>query len=171
MMLAPQGPLSKAENLPQPGRLAPRPGQPRRGASPIRAAVQLRGRRAGRGRWAPPLPGPRPAPAHRIGSAYTGTRSTFWKPLWTRNGFAGPVTGQLTGWCWGELRGGARTIRRTVKTDRSKRCWDIRSPRAFASRCRGGSMKSPSRGPDPPGVPPLDISIEELQGSLEQAKP
>src|ERR1039458_8248504 len=38
-----------------------------------------------------------PSGCRRTGSASMGTPSIFWRPLWIRNGFAGPVTGRLTG--------------------------------------------------------------------------
>jgi hypothetical protein len=67
-----------------------------------------------------------PSGCRRTGSASMGTPSIFWRPLWIRNGFAGPVTGRRTGCCWGAPRDAARTTRRTGRTGRLKRCWAIR---------------------------------------------
>ena len=60
----------------------------------------------------------------------------YWKPSSTRNGFAGPVIGRRTGWCWGEPRGAAKTIRRIGRTGRSKKCLGFHSIGGFASYYR-----------------------------------
>ena len=43
-----------------------------------------------------------------------------------RSGSVAPVTTQRTGSCWVKRRGVAKTIRRSVRIDRSNRCWAIR---------------------------------------------
>jgi hypothetical protein len=68
----------------------------------------------------------------RIGNASTGIRSIIWRHSSTRSGFAGPVIVRRTGWCWGEPRGAAKTIR---QIGRSKKCLGFHSPGGFASYC------------------------------------
>jgi hypothetical protein len=58
---------------------------------------------------------------------------SFWRLSSIRSGFAGRVTERRTGCYWDEPRAGARTIRRIVRTVRSKRCWAIPSSGDFAS--------------------------------------
>ena len=74
-----------------------------------------------------------PVRSRRIGSASTDTRSITWRPSSTRNGFAGPVIGRRTGWCWGAPRGEAKTTRHIDRTGRSKKCLGFQSPGGFAS--------------------------------------
>lgn len=60
------------------------------------------------------------------GSRCMGIRSTFWKPSWIRSDSGEPVTARPTGCCWARRRGEESNPTATLRTGRSKKCWDIR---------------------------------------------
>jgi hypothetical protein len=60
----------------------------------------------------------------------------YWRPSSIRNDSAGPVIGRRTGYCWGEPRGAAKTIRPIGRTGRSKKCSHFHSIAGFTSYYR-----------------------------------